>query len=96
MRKIILTLVITLGLMHITRSQVITCIPCDQLGMSVNVGSDTTSISIYHSGQYMTHPQSENIFTWEFTDLQGNILHQDTIVDGAFCNFEHNWSLTDT
>ncbi len=96
MRKIILSLVITLGLTHITRSQVITCIPCDQLGMSVNVGSDTTSISIYHSGQYMTHPQSENIFTWEFTDQQGNILHQDTIVDGAFCNFEHNWSLTDT
>ena len=35
-------------------------------------------------------------FSWKFTDQQGNILHQDTIVDGAFCNFGHNWSLTDT
>ena len=66
------------------------------LGMSVNVGSQETSISIYHSGQYMTHPQSENIFIWEFTDQQGNILHQDTIVDQQTIAFGHNWSLTDT
>jgi hypothetical protein len=62
----------------------------------MNVGSSETSISIYHSGQIMTHPQSENIFMWEFTDQQGNILHHDTIVDDSFCNFGHNWSLTDT
>jgi hypothetical protein len=66
------------------------------LGMSVNVGSQETSISIYHSGQYMTHPQSENIFMWEFTDQQGNILHQDTIVDQQTIAFGHNWLLTDT
>ena len=96
MKKIILTIVISLILSYVTRSQVITCVPCDQLGMSVNVGSDTTSISIYHSGQYMTHPRSENIFTWEFKDYQENILHQDTVIDDAFCNFGHNWSLEDT
>ena len=66
------------------------------LGMSVNVGSQETMISIYHSGQYMTHPQSENIFMWEFTDQQGNIVHQDTIVDQQTIAFGHNWSLTDT
>jgi hypothetical protein len=66
------------------------------LSMSVNVGSSTNSISIYHSGQYMTHPRENNIFSWKFTDQQGNILHQDTIVNDAFCNFSHNWSLTDT
>ena len=66
------------------------------LGMSVNVGSSTNSISIYHSGQYMTHPRENNIFSWKFTDQLGNILHQDTIVDDAFCNFSHNWSLIDT
>ena len=33
-----------------------TCLPCDQLGMTINVGSDTTALSIYHSGQYLTHP----------------------------------------
>ena len=96
MKKIILTLSIALGLTQIIKAQVITAVPCDMLGMSVNVGSSTNSISIYHSGQYMTHPQSENIFTWEFTDQQGNIKYQDTIVDDEFCNFSHNWSLTDT
>ena len=44
----------------------------------------------------MTSPQSENIFMWEFTDQQGNILHQDTIVDQQTIAFGHNWSLTDT
>ena len=80
----------------ITPAQVVTAVPCDMLGMVMNVGSQETSISIYHSGQYMTHPQSENIFVWRFSDQQANILHQDTIVDASFCNFGHNWSLTDT
>ena len=96
MKKIILTLSFAFGLTQIIKAQVITAVPCDMLSMSVNVGSSTNSISIYHSGQYMTHPQSENIFTWEFTDQQGNIIYQDTIVDDEFCNFSHNWSLTDT
>ena len=96
MKKIILTLSFAFGLTQIIKAQVITAVPCDMLDMSVNVGSSTNSISIYHSGQYMTHPQSENIFTWEFTDQIGNIIYQDTIVDDEFCNFSHNWSLTDT
>jgi hypothetical protein len=66
------------------------------LGMSVNVGSQETMINIYHSGQYMTHPQSENIFMWEFTDQQGNIVHQDTLVDESTISFGHSWSLSDT
>ena len=81
---------------QITIAQVITAVPCDMLGMVMNVGSQETSINIYHSGQYMTQPQSENIFMWEFTDQQGNILHQDTIVDQQTIAFGHNWSLTDT
>ena len=56
MIKILLSLVIALGLTQITKAQ-ITCLPCDQLGMSVNVGSDTNALSIYHSSQYLTHPQ---------------------------------------
>ena len=96
MKKILLTLVIALGLAQITKGQVITCVPCDQLGMVMNVGSQATSISIYHSGQYMTHPQSENIFIWEFSDQQGNLLHKDTLVDASTISFGHSWSLTDT
>lgn len=96
MNKNILTLFIALILFQTTNAQVITSVPCDMLGMSINVGSQETSISIYHSGQYMTHPRPENIFYWEFSDQQGNVLHQDTIVDDEFCNFSHNWLLTDT
>jgi hypothetical protein len=96
MKNIILIFVIALGLFQTTNAQVITAVPCDMLGMSVNVGSQETSISIYHSGGYMTHPRPENIFTWEFSDQQGTILHQDTIVDDSFCNFSHSWSLSDT
>jgi len=96
MKKIILTISIAFVITQIMKAQVITAVPCDMLGMSVNVGSSTNSISIYHSGQYMTHPRENNIFSWKFTDQQGNILHQDTIVNEAFCNFGHNWSLTDT
>ena len=96
MKKILLILALSCLSSQITKAQVITCVPCDMLGMSINVGSSETSISIYHSGQYMTHPQSENIFVWEFTNQQGNILYKDTIVDNSFCNFGHNWLLTDT
>ena len=96
MKNIFLVFAITLGLILTTQAQVVTAVPCDMLGMSVNIGSQETSISIHHSGQYMTHPQSENVFMWEFTDQQGNILHQDTIVDQQTIAFGHNWSLTDT
>ena len=74
MKKTLLTLAIALGLALTTKAQVITCVPCDQISMVVNVGSDTTSLNVYHAGQYLTHPQEHNIFTWEFTDNQGNII----------------------
>ena len=96
MKRFLLTLSFTFSLAQIIIAQVITAVPCDMLGMVMNVGSQETSISIYHSGQYMTSPQSENIFMWEFTDQEGNILHQDTIVDQQIIAFSHNWSLTDT
>ena len=94
MNKIILTLAITFGLTQITKAQ-ITCIPCDQLSMTVNV-SDTNYLNIYHAGQYLTHPQEFNVFAWEFTDQQGNIIFEDTIVDYAFVSFSHNFPITDT
>ena len=96
MKKIFASLIIVFGLLQTMQAQVITCIPCDQLGMSVNVGSRESSISIYHSGQYMTHPRTENNFNWEFSDQQGKILNQLSIVNDAFANFAINWSITDT
>ena len=96
MKKILPTLAIVFGLSQITKAQVVTAVPCDMLGMVMNVGSQQTAISIYHSGQYMTHPRSQNIFTWEFSDQQGNILHLDTLVNESTISFSHSWSLTDT
>ena len=96
MKKTLLTLAITLGLALTTKAQVITCVPCDQISMVVNVGSDTTSLNVYHAGQYLTHPQEHNIFSWEFTDNQGNIISQDTLIDEAFYSFSHNFPITDT
>ena len=95
MKKILSTLVLGLVLLT-TNAQVISAVPCDMLGMSVNVGSQETMINIYHSGQYMTHPQDQNVFVWEFKDQQGNMLHQETIENEQFISFDHNWPLTDT
>ncbi len=97
MKNILLTVTIAFGLIQTTNAQsVVTCLPCDQLGMVVNVGSDSTFLSIYHSGQYLTHPQEHNIFSWEFTDSQGNIIFTDTIVNNSDCSFSHNFPTTDT
>ena len=96
MIRILTILVFTFALIQTTKAQVITCVPCDQLGMVMNVGSQETMISIYHSGQYMTHPREYNVFVWEFTDQQGNLLHLDTLVDASTISFGHSWSLSDT
>ena len=96
MKKVLLIFAISFGLTQITKAQVVTCLPCDQLGMSVNVGSDTTALSIHHSGNYLTSPSAYNIFSWEFTDNQGNIIFQDTIIDASLCNFSHSFPITDT
>ena len=96
MKRILTVLVFTFALIQTTKAQVISCVPCDQLGMVMNVGSQETMINIYHSGQYLTHPQEYNVFVWEFTDQQGNLLHQDTLVDASTISFGHSWSLTDT
>ena len=96
MKNILLIFIISLALASTTKAQVITCVPCDQISMVVNVGSDTTSLNVYHAGHYLTHPQEHNILSWEFTDNQGNIISQDTLIDEAFYSFSHNFPITDT
>ena len=47
MKNILLTFVIALGLSKTTNAQgVITAVPCDMLGMSINVGSQETASSV--------------------------------------------------
>jgi hypothetical protein len=96
MKKTLLILAITCGLTQITKAQSISCLSCDQLGMSVNVGSDTNMIKLYHAGQYLTHPQAHNVFAWEVTDMQGNIISQDTVVNGSDYYIFYNTHFSDT
>ena len=47
MNKYTLIFLIVLGLSHAIKAQVITAVPCDMLGMVMNVGSQETAISIF-------------------------------------------------
>ena len=57
-------ILIALGLSKTTNAQgVITAVPCDMLGMVMNVGSQETSISIYHSCLLYTSPSPRDLST---------------------------------
>jgi len=65
----------------------ITTVDCDLMGLVVNVGSNTNSINLYHPGGYLTWPPEDNVMEWEFTDSEGNVLHEETIVNYNFVSF---------
>ncbi len=77
-------------------AQVITAVPCDQMGLVVNVGSNPDYINVYHPGGYLTWPPSENVMEWEFTDSEGNVLHEEVLVNNNFVSFSFELPLTDT
>jgi hypothetical protein len=91
MKKFLFELVIALGLTQTTQAQV----GCDMMNLIVNV-SDTNMVDIYHPGHYLTWPPEENVIVWEITDLQGNIIAEDTLVDESSYQFNHNIPITDT
>jgi len=95
MKKILPLLVIAFGLSQMTKAQVITTVPCDWMGLVVNV-SDTNIVDIYHPGHYLTHPREHNVIDWEITDSQGNIIAQESIIDYNRFAFQPNIPLTDT
>jgi len=84
------------GFGPLSEAQVTTGVDCDQMGLVVNVGSLPNSINIYHPGGYLTWPSSENVMEWEFTDSQGNVLHEETLVDENFVSFDFDMPVTDT
>ena len=53
-------------------------------------------ISLYHAGPYLTWPPATNVLEWEFTDSQGNVLHEATLVDASTVSFSFDLPLTDT
>tara|TARA_B110000858_G_C17751493_1_gene449897 strand:- start:393 stop:998 length:606 start_codon:yes stop_codon:yes gene_type:complete len=95
MKKILQLLVIAFGLSHITKAQGVSTVPCDWMGLTVNV-SDTNIVDIHHPGHYLTSPQEYNVINWKITDTQGNIIVQESVEDYNRITFEPNIPLTDT
>ena len=91
MKKFLFALVIALGLTQTTQAQV----GCDMMNLIVNV-SDTDYVSLYHPGHYLTWPQEENVIVWEITDMQGNMITADTLIDEPIFQFYHTVPITDT
>ena len=87
---------IALGGMTLGTHAQVTAVDCDQMGLVVNVGSQETALSIYHPGGYLTHPQTENVMDWFFSDGAGNVLHEETLINENFISFNHSVPLTDT
>ena len=54
-------------------------------------------VSLYHPGGYLTWPGAYNVMEWEFTDGEGDVLHEETLVDNSFqVSFGFDLPLTDT
>lgn len=92
----LLLLSITLGFATKVEAQVITTVDCGLMGLVVNVGSQSDYINLYHPGGYLTSPDPQNVMEWEFTDSQGNVLHEETLVDYNFVSFNFSMPITDT
>ena len=95
-QQIILVIAAILGFVPSSEAQVITTVDCDLIGLVCNVCSQTNSINLYHPGGYLTWPHSEKVMEWEFTDSEGNLLHEETLVDDNFVSFDFDIPLTDT
>ena len=92
MKKLLLTLFIVAGLTQTTQGQV----GCDDMNLIVNVGSIEDYVNIYHPGHYLTSPGEDNVITWTITDIQDNIIIQETLNDEAFFAFNHNIPTSET
>ncbi|MGC6419612.1 MAG: hypothetical protein ACON48_00775 [Chitinophagales bacterium] len=93
MKNILPVLIVFLGLT--LEAQVVTTVPCDQMGLSVNV-SDTNMVSLYHPGHYLTWPRTSNVIEWIISDKQGNVIAQDILIDEQSFTFQFDIPLTDT
>ena len=92
----ILCLTMIVGWPFQANSQVTTTVDCDLMGLVVNVGSDSNSVNLYHPGGYLTWPPAYNVMNWEFTDSEGNLIHEATTQDENFIHVVHNLPVTDT
>ena len=71
-------------------------ITCDMMALSVS-SSDTGYVQLYHPGAYLLWPRDPNVIEFAITDVQGNLIHQDTIYgSNGLMLFNHNIPVTDT
>jgi hypothetical protein len=90
-----ISLLMLIGTVGQLQAQV-TSVGCDSMALVVNVGSQETALNLYHPGGYLTWPPSENVMEWLFTDEEGNVVHEETLIDENFVSFGHNVPITDT
>ena len=93
MKNILPVLIVFLRLT--LEAQVVTTVPCDQMGLSVNV-SDTNMVSLYHPGHYLTWPRTSNVIEWTISDQQGSVIAQDILTDEQSFTFQFDIPLRDT
>ena len=97
MTRSLLLMFASFGLMFaMSNAQVTTTVDCDLMGLVVNVGSDSNSVNLYHPGGYLTFPPDYNVMEWEFTDSEGNVIHEATTVNDNFIHVVHNLPVSDT
>ncbi|MDG2436029.1 MAG: hypothetical protein P8L89_02910 [Polaribacter sp.] len=96
MKRTLQLLFVALCINQLLLSQNIFTVDCDQTGMAVNVGSQEHMVSLYHGGPVYTMPSESNIVVWEITNMQGNLIIKDTIVDDPHFIFYHDIAITDT
>jgi hypothetical protein len=69
---------------------------CSWSGLTVNVGSQQTFLSLYHSGPYLYQPIGNNTLEWTIKDFQGNLIFHDSIVGDGNVGFNHSVPITDS
>ena len=90
-------LVAMMGIPMMSEAQEFTSsVDCNLHGLVCNICSQPDFINIYHPGPYLTWPPSTNVLEWEFTDAQGNLMHEATLVDESTVSFSFDIPITDT
>ena len=69
---------------------------CSWSGLTVNVGSQQTYLSLYHPGPYLYQPDTNNTLEWTIKDFQGNLIFHDSIVGNGNVGFNHSVPITDS
>ena len=62
----------------------------------IPTSSDTGSVWFFHAGSFYTSPLDSNVLVWTFTDENGNVLLEDTVLGEYNYGWTHDVPLSDT